>query len=273
MRIHKSDGTTTTFKGEKLERALRRAKVSPELTKETVEHITRMIRPGTSTQEIHTRTLHYLEQRDIPSAARYNLKHAMFQLGPSGYPFEHYVAQLMEAYGWQTEVGVHMQGRCIMHEVDVLGKREGDKKRAVEAKYHQRSGARTDVKVALYIHSRHEDLVALDSDLVGVLITNTEFTTDAIAYGECVGMRMKAWNYPEDDGLAKYIDNKDLYPVSVFSQIPKHTVAKLARDGIVLASQLCNMSPKQAKRYGLGEQHFMKLRTHAEELCGTRQHP
>jgi hypothetical protein len=272
MQIRKSDGRTVSFDEAQLARSLRRARVETGMVKEVVSEIAKMVRPGTSTLQIHERTLHYLEKRDLTSAARFNLKHAMLALGPTGYPFEEYVAKLMQAYGWTTKVGVTVPGKCIEHEVDVYGERKGSKKRAVEAKYHNRAGGRSDVKVALYVYARHLDLEARDPNVKGVLITNTEFTNDAMLYGECVGMKMKAWNYPKDEGLNKYIEQKNLYPVTVFAQIQKRVVSNLIRDGIVLAEQLCELSYSEAKKYQFNEETFEQIQKHARQLCDSDTH-
>jgi len=267
MQIQKSDGRIEKFQGEKIERALQRAKVSEEAIKEVLERVPKMISPGTSTNTIHQRVLHILEDIDPPGGARFNLKHSMLQLGPTGFPFEHYFARLMEEYGWTTKVGETLMGKCVSHEVDIYGKRDGSKDRAVEAKYHNRSGAKSDVKTALYVYARHQDLQARNANIRGVLVTNTQFTADAVAYGECMEMKMKGWNYPRGEGIEKYIEDKELYPVTVFSKIPRHVIGKLTHDGIVLASELCSLSTKDARRYGIGEKQLKELQGTTTSLC------
>ncbi|HJN85334.1 MAG TPA: restriction endonuclease [Patescibacteria group bacterium] len=267
MQIQKSDGSIEQFQGSKIEHAMQRAKVSESAMKEVLETVPKMIRTGTSTNTIHQRVLHILEEIDPTGAARFNLKHSMLQLGPTGFPFEHYFARLMNEYGWTTKVGVTLMGRCVSHEVDVYGKREGSKDRAVEAKYHNSSGRKTDIKTALYVYGRHEDLQARDANIRGVLVTNTQFTKDAIAYGECMEMKMKGWNYPKNEGLAKYIEDKELYPVTVFSKIPKHSISKMTHEGLVLASELCSLSTDDAKRFGIGEKQLKELQGLTTSLC------
>lgn len=267
MQIQKSDGTIEKFQGSKLEHALKVSKVSPGAIGVVLDTVPKMIRPGTSTQEIHARVLSVLDKYDPTGAARFNLKHSMLQLGPTGFPFEHYFARLMNEYGWTTKVGVSLEGKCVSHEVDVYGKREGSKDRAVEAKYHNLSGKKTDVKTALYVYARHEDLSARDPNIRGVLITNTQFTKDAITYGECMGMKMKGWSYPKGEGLAKYIEDKELYPVTTLSRIPKHVISKLTYDRIVLARELAHMDIGDAKKYGMGEKQLMEYQEIVKQLC------
>ncbi len=266
MNVRKSDGTLEAFDEAKLARALERSRVKPDVAENLLASIPRLIRPGTSTQQLHDRILHELERLDPVGAARYNLKHAMLHLGPTGYPFEQYYAELMRARGWKTRVGVEMAGRCVSHEVDVLAE-QGGKKRAVEAKYRNQSSARVDIKVALYVHARHEDLKAHDATIEGMLVTNTMFTRDAVAYGECVGMQMMAWNYPHDGTLANYIEELGLYPVTVFSQLPSHVVQTMANDGVVLAQHVCALQPTAGRTYGLNDQTFAAMQRDAHSLC------
>lgn len=267
MRIRKSDGTEEDFREEKIAVALERARVPEPERHAIVQEVEHLVRPGTTTAQVHDRVLHALEAQNPLGAARYNLKHAMLRLGPTGFPFEQYFARLMQAYGWETQVGAHVPGKCVMHEIDVYAKRQGEV-RAVEAKYHNTSGGRTDVKVALYVHARHLDLQARDEHTIGMLVTNTAFTRDAIVYGECVNMKMKGWNYPENRGIAHYIETLGLYPITVFSRMPSQAVNTLMKNGLVLVSDLCAIEHNHAR--AMGFRNAEELQTYqalAHELC------
>jgi len=103
-------------------------------------------------------------------------------------------------------------GKCIPHEVDVVA--YNDKELIFcEAKYHNELGTKSDVKVALYIKARFDDLKHGTFDYgspgraltEGLLITNTKFSTTAIQYGKCENLRMIGWNYPEKGNLRDLI--------------------------------------------------------------------
>ena len=47
------------------------------------------------------------------------LKQAIMELGPSGFPFEQFVAELLKCRGYQIKVGVIVEGHCVNHEIDV----------------------------------------------------------------------------------------------------------------------------------------------------------
>src|SRR3989304_3244888 len=88
---------------------------------------------------------------------RYSIKKAIYALGPSGYQFEKYFGRILKEYGYSVEVNRMLQGYCVMHEIDVFAIREKEGF-VIECKYHSDGGIPTDVKVALYIHARFEDI-------------------------------------------------------------------------------------------------------------------
>jgi len=51
------------------------------------------------------------------------LKKAILQLGPTGYPFERFVGELLKYQGYEAKVGQIVQGNCVQHEVDVVAKK------------------------------------------------------------------------------------------------------------------------------------------------------
>jgi len=68
-----------------------------------------------------------IEETTAASGTRYALKRVTMKLGPAGFVFERYVVRTLESYGYATEVGKHVLGYCVMHEIDVSAK----KKRAI----------------------------------------------------------------------------------------------------------------------------------------------
>lgn len=122
------------------------------------------------------------------------------ELGPDGYPFEKYIGQLLEKLGHTVEVNVVIPGVCVDHEIDIMAQKKGHHC-IVECKYHNRSGLKTDVKVALYMQARFEDIRDAwernphhTQELHNVwIVTNTKFTSEAIKYGICKKMKMISW--------------------------------------------------------------------------------
>lgn len=59
---------------------------------------------------MQTRTLLLLRYRKQPGALRYRLKNALFRMGSSGYPFEHFIGELFRQMGFAVQVGVVVEG-------------------------------------------------------------------------------------------------------------------------------------------------------------------
>ena len=74
-------------------------------------------------------------------------------------------------------------------------------------------GTKSDLKVALYVKARIDDLKqnvfnygGKDRQLdEGWLVTNTKFSSTALHYGLCNNMTMIGWNYPEKGNLQDMI--------------------------------------------------------------------
>ncbi len=67
------------------------------------------------------------------------------ELGDTGYPFEKFVAALLRSEGYETKVGVIVQGHCVTHEVDVVA--ENDRHHYMcECKFHNSQGRFCNVK-------------------------------------------------------------------------------------------------------------------------------
>jgi len=216
-----------------------------------------------------------LRQYNRASDMRYSIKKAIYSLGPSGYPFEKYFARLLKVKGYAVEVNTIMQGRCVTHEVDVFAKKENSGF-IIECKYHSNGGIPTDVKIALYVNSRYNDIRQAHSLMQkqtivieeGWLVTNTRCTSDAIKYAECVGLRVVSWKYPEKDSLEKMIETNRLYPVTILSSIRKNSIETLFKHDIILARDIADMDEYTfLKRSGLDANTARILKKEADELC------
>jgi hypothetical protein len=137
-----------------------------------------------------------------------------------------------------------IRGHCVFHEVDVVGK-NGKERITVECKFHQ-NGGRCDLKTALYVKARFDDIQeACDQDVScgpkydGCwLVTNTKFTSIAIEYAVCRGVRLLAWSYPEHEGLEALIDRYGLHPITCVMSLPAVHAHTLIRSGVVLCKDL-----------------------------------
>ncbi|HRD54156.1 MAG TPA: restriction endonuclease [Flavobacteriales bacterium] len=239
--ITKSSGELVPYEAEKLRHSLERSGATPELSARIAEALLPKVAQGMSTHKLYRLAFALLRKRSKPVAARYRLKQAILDLGPSGFPFERFVGRILAHDGYTVQVGVMVEGRCVTHEVDVLADK-GAQHFLVECKYHNTPGRVCDVKVPLYIKARFDDIVAHWQKQPGNghrfthgwVVTNTRFTSEALRYGECAGLRMLGWDHPAKGSLKHRIDRSGLYPLTCLSSLTSAEKDRLLTAGLVL---------------------------------------
>lgn len=273
--IIKASGRSEEFSTRKLAESLVRSGAPLDVALAIAEEIEKQITPSSHTKKIFKLAKKMLRRHNRASGMRYSLKRAISALGPSGYPFEKYFARILQAHGYTAELNRIIQGYCVTHEVDVFAGKDNEHY-TIECKYHSSGGKPTDVKAALYIHSRFMDikkaceLLPEHKDMVhqGWLVTNTRCTSDAIKYAECTGLRIVSWRYPEKNSLEKMIETKRLYPVTILSPVKKDVLATLFRNDIILAQDIADMDENVFKqKSGLDAKTARMLKKQADELC------
>ncbi len=272
--ITKSSGQREEFITRKLAESLMRAGATPEAAFDIAVQVEAKITPASHTKAIFKLAKRMLRRHNAVSGMKYSLKHALSALGPSGYPFEKYIARVLRVYGYDVEVDKIIQGYCVSHEVDVYG-RKGNEHCVIECKYHSTGGNPTDIKIALYVHARFEDIrKAFDTNsgkeqvLQGWLVTNTRCTTDAIKYAECTGLKIVSWGYPERGSLEKIIEEKRLYPVTLLPSAKKKALESLFRNDIIMAQEIADMDePTFLKRSGLDSESARLIKKEADAIC------
>jgi len=232
MYIAKEDGTSEPFKPEKLVASLMRAGAKPDIAQDIARTIEQGLEEGMSTHEIYSRAFAELREHKHVAAARYSLKRAILDFGPSGFPFEAYIAELFRVDGYTALVDQIIQGKCVDHEVDVVLTKGGEKI-FVEAKFHNTPGFKTDLKTVLYVQARIDDI-----GHKGLVVTNTKFTSKALQYAECRGLPLLGWDYPQGNNLHDRIDAAGLYPVTALTTLSHREKTALLSERVVLCKSL-----------------------------------
>lgn len=241
--IKKASGERVVFDPEKLRNSLFKAGASPEVIAQITKKITAKLTTATTTKSIYKQAYALLRQASQKLAGQYKLKTAMLEMGPSGYPFEHFVAKLLTHQGYQTEVGTHLKGSCLTHEVDIIAERP-DEIIIGECKYHSRAGYKSDVKIPLYVHARFQDLSMGDEmkdsgkKINCAIISNTRFTSDAEAYAQCYDIQLIAWDYPDKGSLKQRIALSKHYPITCIHALTKKDKETLMHEGVVSCRQI-----------------------------------
>lgn len=234
-------GERVRFSLEKLRGSLWRSGADKDTIKQIIGVVRDELYQGISTKEIYNRAFALLKKRKSIFASKYKLKNAIYELGPTGFPFERFIAALLEYSGYEVQVGVMKNGKCVTHEVDVIARKNGEYIIA-ECKFHSDEARKCDVKIPLYINSRYRDIVnyqKVDAPTAGWVVTNTRFTKDAIEYGTCSGLYLLSWDYPEGDSLKDRIDRLGLYPITVSTLLTQREKQFLLSRDVVLCRQLC----------------------------------
>ena len=237
--IVKADGTSEPFDPAKLQASLARSGATPEMVELIQKEIEKELYPGIATSEIYRHAFTHLREHKQGIAARYSLKRAVLDFGPSGFPFEAYIAELFRKEGSTAVIDQIVQGGCVEHEVDVVLEKQG-KKTFVEAKFHNSAGFKTDLKTVLYVAARIEDIQKTlpNEKITGLVVTNTEFTSKAVQYATCWGLDLLGWNYPGSANLHDRIHKTKLYPVTALTTLSKREKIVLLEQKKVLCSDV-----------------------------------
>lgn len=289
--ITKASGEEVPFSETKLRESLEKSGATDAQIDSVISEVHDMLFEGIGTGKIYRKAYQLLKSRSRPNAARYKLKKAIMELGPSGYPFERFVAALFAQQGYTTEVGVLVDGRCVRHEVDVMARRNA-KLVMVECKFHNRPGVKCDVKIPLYIHSRFRDIIegnnpysrlaipsAGSSDQAteansyeGWIVTNTRFTDDAIRFGTCSGMVMLGWDYPKNGSLKERIGLAGLHPLTCLSSLNQKEKQYLLDKGVVLCRKV-RENQTLLLELGLNDRRLAKVLKECDELVFEKSVP
>lgn len=271
--VTKMSGEKELFDPEKLRRSLRKAKASGEL----IDEILALVEKDASlrtTKKIYAFAHEYLTHRHPVIAARYSLKHALLELGPAGFPFEQFIAQLFRKQGFTTQTNQLISGFCIEHEIDVICSKE-NKRYMVECKFHAKQKLKSDVKVPLYIKARFDDVAQAWNEQEknnpqefhqAWVVTNTKFTSIATKFAECRNIRLLSWSYPHGNALPDLVDQYGLHPITALTGLNKNQKKAFIKHNFVL----CKDAEKQRsilKKLGFSEREITKIIKEAIEVC------
>ncbi len=270
--VVKGTGELEPFSEYKLSHTLNQAGVDKDLEKQWLKQLAKEIKDQISTEEIHRQTFEFLRQTDPASAARYNLRQAVMHLGPTGYPFEQYVARLLRAQGYEAETNQFVHGACATYEADIVARNDGVRY-LIECKYHNARGTRSDIKTALYIWARFEDVSEAWEKNKQVdekfheawLVTNTKVTTEAEDYAKCRGLVVVSWYRPYRNSLKDMIVNTGLWPITCLSSLTDEDKKTLVQNNLVLCSDLIQANKRTLKRLRI--ENIIDAQTEAKFIC------
>jgi len=272
LSVTKSDGTKELFEEEKLASSLKRVGATTEAIDEITEEIEHEMWDGMPTSDIYTRAFVLLRKHHHPTAIKYSLRRALFDLGPDGFPFERFVARIFKLWGYEAVTDQTLMGTCVEHEIDVVAWK-GEELSMVEAKFHNELGLKSDLKVALYVKARFDDLSDNVYDFGGKtrklspqgrwLVTNTKFTDVAIKYGECKSLKMIGWNYPANGNLHQIMEQNGLHPITCLNSLSRLEKKNLIGQNVLTCIDVIG-KPDVLKQVGVRPETVEKVLTEAQ---------
>ncbi len=269
--ITKASGIQEAFSSEKLRHSLTKSGANEATINNILSEIESTLYDGISTKKIYQAAFNMLKRANRSHAGRYNLKRAIMSLGPSGFPFEKYIAAIFEWQGYKTQTQLFLQGACVTHEIDILAE-NATEFLLIECKYHNSVGIVSDVKIPLYIYSRYQDVLknwsktSTTKPLNCCLVTNTKFSSDALKYSNCIGIKLQGWDYPPKKSLSNLIDKSGLYPITCLTTLTNKENENLLAASVVLCSSLLQ-NELLLSNVGIVQSRMARVMSEIKSLC------
>lgn len=266
--VIKSDRTKEPFSEEKVIDSIRRAGIHESLQQKVLTHIKNKLYDGIPTSEIYHHIIEFLGESPEPYfRARYRLKESIMALGPTGYPFEDFVAKLLQSVGYSTKVRQILRGECITHEIDIIASKNGNSA-MIEAKFHNNPGTRSQIHVALYTQARFEDVRVKNKLDEAWLVTNTKTTGDVNIYAQCKKIKVISWSYPEGESLRDLIERSRLHPITLLSTLNGSQKRILLENHTVMCKEI-NLAPELLDALNLPKEAKSNVLAEIEFICKT----
>jgi hypothetical protein len=269
-------GERELFSGNKVYRSAKRAGASSEVARRIAQIIKAEVYPGIKTSIIFGKIKKLLRSKFPGAALRFNIKEGMRRLGPTGFPFEKYIKNVLETLGYQVKINQFLPGKCLRsYEIDFVAKK-GNLIYIGECKYKQHLGETISYHDALSHYARFLDILNSRYFASGknkgfmvksMLVTNAKFNKRTQDYCRCVGTELLGWNYPRNRGLEYFVDKEKLYPITILPALKGYLKDVFVKEKIILAKYLLQIDIRRfAKKYNLSLKQLEILVEQAEVL-------
>lgn len=264
--VIKRDKNKEIYDPDKVKKSLERIHVSPETISEILKKIEKELPEIITTKKLYDFVFKNLYQKEQVPSYKYNLKRAIFNLGPTGYPFEKFIAHLFKLYGYSAHHNLFLKGKCLSYEIDF--QLEKDNKIWVgECKFHQNGLKKNDLKIILYVYGRFLDLKdKIEKESIPLIVTNTKFTAEAIEFSTCYNIQLISWDYPEEN-LPYLIETKKAYPLTIFPFLSFRVLQNFFNYDIVLITDFLSKDKNYLRKIsGLSFEEIDRIFKEGEKL-------
>jgi len=261
-------GESEPFSLEKVHRSVIKSGGSRQLAEKVGKEIEALIYPGIKTKEIFRAVKSILKKESVETSMRFSLRDGIRTLGPAGFGFEKYASEIFSDHGYAVKTNEWLKGKCIDYETDILIEKD-DVLLIAECKYKNKPGEKVDVGVCLKVFASFLDIKnggrLKEKEIKPMVVTNAKFK--AITYGKCQGMELLGWNYPQDNGLERLIESKNLYPVTVLPSFKGYFMDIFASECIMTVKDVLEMDiEKFSQRVKISGAQLKSLKAEAELL-------
>ncbi len=276
MNVINARGEKEPFSKTKIYRSARRAGASNRAAKEISEILEKEAYEGIRTQKIFARIRQILRKESPTAAIKFNIKEGMRKLGPTGFPFERYVAEILKSLGYRVRINLFIPGKCVRsYEIDFIALK-GNVVYVGECKYRRYFGDRVHSQDALANYARFLDICSgsyfkareyKGASIKTMLVTNTKFSGRTMDYSKCVGAELLGWNYPRNKGLERLVEERKLYPVTILPGLKGYLKDIFVREKIMLAKDLLRIDVNDfSKKHKVSLKQIQNLVGQAEQL-------
>ncbi len=252
--IINSRGQKELFSFQKVYQSAKRAGASNDLAREIAQEIQGQVYPGMKTSEIFKKIKSILSKKSLPVSIKFSLKDAIRMLGPTGFPFEKYIGEVLLANGFDVKLNQYIYGICgIRYEIDFIAKK-GSVVYVGECKYRNQPNGLVHSGDIVEIYGRFLDLKEGDFfqkreyqnlNIVSAAITNTKFTSSSIKYACCRGIELLGWRYPKKGGLEYLIESQGLYPITILPSFKNYLFDFFVSNQMMLARDILSINPQK----------------------------
>lgn len=264
-----SNGEKEPFSFRKVYSSARRSGASKELAQDIARIIKKEVYSGIKTSKIFKRIKGLLQKKSPKAALRFNLKEGMKKLGPTGFPFEKYVGEILKRLDYKVKINQHLPGRCIRsYEIDFIAKK-GNLIYIGECKYRNLFGDRVHSSDALSNYARFLDILKgphfkskkyKNSVIKTMMVANTKFTGRALDYSHCMKVNLLGWRCPPNEGLEYLIEKEKLYPITILPSLQGRLKEIFVSEKMMLAKDILRINPQKfAKKFGISQKRLYPL--------------
>lgn len=248
--VLKACGQLEPFSEEKLRASIKRAGIPQDLQDKVSAYIKDKLYDNIPTSQIYKYVMEFPQDPSSNySRIKYGLKQSIIDLGPTGYPFEDYIAEILKMEGYNIQLRQILRGKCISHEIDIVMEKNNIRS-MVECKFHNTPGIKSQIHVSLYTKARFDDIKEQNNLNDVWLVTNTKVTRDALDYALCSNMKVISWDYPSNGSFRDLIEKYELHPITMLTVISSAQKQQLLENHTILAKEIC-IDPSRLDILGL----------------------